>query len=578
MEGNVERYRFEWPGKRAAMAAASTATTKTLRPCREESSGFDGTQNLYIEGDNLEALKLLQTGYAGRVKMIYIDPPYNTGHDFVYRDRFSLTQKELDSEAGVFDEDGNRFEVNDSAEARYHSNWCSMMWPRLKLARNLLSDDGVIFISIDEHESANLRKIAEEVFFDANFLAEIIWESTTQPSNAGSAKFKLQQKTEHILVFAKNKSMIPGFHLYEKGTTLAYPHMGKFGKCRFETIEKSDAGDYARPTMRFQILGQFPRPGKRWQIGEETARDLERRGRVEIVGGEVKKAVYPEDETDKIQYEPFWSLIRETKLLSADEVNSAMDGKNELNELLGAEIGFDTVKPTALMRKLIFHVSNSDSLILDFFSGSATTAHAVMQLNAEDGGNRKFIMVQLPEVCEPDSEAAKAGYKTICEIGKERIRRAGKKLLDEHPEAAGKLDTGFRVLKLDSSSLVDAGRTVGETKQGELALSRIREDRSPEDLLFQLLLETRIPLSDAIATAKVGGNELFFVGGTGEGAPLVACLDPKAKMDSQFFIDVAKLRPGLAFFRDDAFADDSARTNLQQAFKQFSPTTSVKVI
>ena len=222
--------------------------------------------------------------------------------------------------------------------------------------------------------------------------------------------------------------------------------------------------------------------------------------------------------------------------------------------------------------------TSADSIILDFFSGSATTAHAVMALNAEDGGNRKFIMVQLPEVCEPDSEAARAGYANICEIGKERIRRAGKKIAEENATTAPNLDIGFRVLKLDSSSLVDAGRTVGDTKQGELALSRIREDRSPEDLLFQLLLETRIPLSDAITTAKVGGNEVFFVGGTGEGAPLVACLDPKAKMDSQFFIDVAKLRPGLAFFRDDAFADDSARTNLQQAFRQFSPTTSVKVI
>ena len=580
IEGNVERYEFTWPGKRAAKAAASAATTKTLRPCAAESVGKDGTpggfnsQNLYIEGDNLEVLKLLQTSYANQVKMIYIDPPYNLGHDQLYRDRFSLTQKEVESEAGVFDDDGNRFMTNDSADARYHTNWCSSIYPRLKLARRLLSEDGVIFISIDEHESANLRKITEEIFFDSNFLAEIVWESTTQPTNAGSAKFKLQQKTEHILVYAKNKVMIPGFHLYAKDSTLAYPHHGRFGKCRFEGIEKSDAGGYARPTMRFAILGQYPRAGKRWQVGLATARELEQSGKVEIVDGEVKKAVYPEDEADKIQYEPFWSLIHDEKLLSADDVDSAMDGKDELNELMGTDIGFDTVKPTRLMQKLLFHVTDKDSLILDFFSGSATTAHAMLKLNAKDGGNRKFILVQLPEICAEDSAAVKAGYKNICEIGKERLRRAGKKISEENATNAVNLDVGFRVLKLSSSSLRDTSATVSETTQEFANFERIKSDRTPEDLLFQMLLETRIPLSDPIETKKVGDNNVFFVSGNA----LVACLDPAAKMTTEFFIEIAKLKPGIAFFRDDAFADDSARTNLQQAFDQFSPTTSIKVI
>ena len=606
VEGNVERYRFEWPGKRAAMAAASAATTKTLRPCREESSNFDGTQNLYIEGDNLEALKLLQTGYAGRVKMIYIDPPYNTGHDFVYRDRFSLTQKELDSEAGAFDEDGNRFEVNDSAEARYHSNWCSMMWPRLKLARNLLRDDGVIFISIDDNEVTNLRKLCDEVFGERNFVAQLVWEK--KKKGAFLSKSYINMK-EYIVVYTKSNADFDGLVgeiNREEGNypcikttnaqgirTIPAGTSSKFREQNYTIASqtKISAGNmeltYLDPLIvENGILKSDVRIDAHWIYGQDKIDEFASNGELYITQDNYIRRVVS-GERVKLLKDLLLRVGSDGESLARFKFDENLnnggwgtneDANDEIHELFGVQYLFDFSKPSRLITKLVQTVQDPDALILDFFSGSATTAHAVMLLNAEDGGNRKFIMVQLPEVCESESEAAKAGYKNICEIGKERIRRAGKKILDEHPEAAGKLDTGFRVLKLDSSSLVDAGRTVGETKQGELALSRIREDRSPEDLLFQLLLETRIPLSEAIATAKVGGNELFFVGGAGEGAPLVACLDPKAKMDSQFFIDVAKLRPGLAFFRDDAFADDSARTNLQQAFKQFSPTTSVKVI
>ena len=610
VEGNVERYRFEWPGKRAAMAAASAATTKTLRPCRGESVDYDTTGNLYIEGDNLEVLKLLQTSYAGRVKMIYIDPPYNTGHDFVYRDRFSLTQKELDNEAGAFDEDGNRFEVNDSAEARYHSNWCSMMWPRLKLARNLLRDDGVIFISIDDNEVTNLRKLCDEIFGETNFVCCFKWNRTAKaPSLSDSVRIKY----EYVVCYKRDKPVAfygkqsynteaPLLNLSNRPSVLIFPVGTLQVPTSYEVGKYSEkyAVELIDPVRRDESSGCNScdcRISARFKWTQSHVNEYLAKGFKFLIKKDPSTIYYKMDPTE--------SFIPPADVINDEECG--VKRNTEAQEYM-REIGlaFDFSKPVSLLSYLLkmHSYNNSGALILDFFSGSATTAHAVMALNAEDGGHRKFIMVQLPEPCDEDSEAAKAGYKNICEIGKERIRRAGKKIAEElaaknakiaKDSAQGELglenpdnpvnpvereipDIGFRVLKLDTSSLIDAGVTTGEAAQGTLALSRIRDDRSPEDLLFQVLLETRLPLSDSIATAKVGGNEVFFVGGTGEGAPLVACLDPKARMDSQFFIEVAKLKPGLAFFRDDAFADDSARTNLQQVFNQFSPTTSVKVI
>ena len=574
IEGNVERYEFTWPGKRAAKAAASAATTKTLRPCREESVNFDTTQNLYIEGDNLEVLKLLQTSYANQVKMIYIDPPYNTGHDFVYRDRFSLTQKEIEDEAGAFDEDGNRFEVNDSAEARYHSNWCSMMYPRLKLARNLLRDDGVIFISIDDNEVTNLRKLCDEVFGEKNYLANFLWKKKGTTSNVEGAE--VSSLTDATLCYRKSDAA----HLHPRvksKDTRVYPLHDEEGDYRLTIIEKKDSGDYKRDSMKFSIIGHTPREGKRWQIGIEKAQELEAKRRFVFDGEKVQLKIYDFEDKDTTSAWP--NLF--------DDCGSSDSASQMLNQsLLGAAGIFDTPKPIELLGRLARISTDRDSLILDFFSGSATTAHAVMQLNSEDGGNRKFIMVQLEEPCDEGSEAEKAGYKNICEIGKERIRRAGKKIAEENATTAPNLDIGFRVLKLDSSSLNDTSATVSETTQEFKNFDRIKSDRKPEDLLFQMLLETHIPLSDTIVKAKVGGNDVFFVGvdadakdaGMMSGAPLVACLDPTAKMTTEFFIEIAKLKPGIAFFRDDAFVDDSARTNIQQAFDQFSPTTSITVI
>ena len=423
--GGEEKYELTWAGKHLAKKEYfKNILARTLKFKPQDSLNADTTENLYIEGDNLEVMKLLKRNYRGKIKMIYIDPPYNTGSDFIYNDNFKYNKDELAKASNNVDEEGNPLQKNSKDDSDYHSKWLNMMYPRLRLAKELLSQDGVIFISIDENENANLRSICDEIFGERNYFGDLIWEATTQPINVGIAKFGLQKKTETILMYSKNKSNIYGFNLDSISNKLNYPHKGKFGACRFEIIEKSDAGGYKRDTMKFKILGLLPREGKRWQIGEETAKTLEANGKVEIVDGIVKRAIYPEDEIDKIQYKPFWSLFL------AKDVDTAQDGKNELNELIGNSIGFDTVKPVKLIEKLSKYLGDN-YIALDFFSGSATTAHAVMQLNAEDGGNRKFIMVQIPEKCDEKKEAYKAGFKNICEIGKERIRRAGKKIKDD---------------------------------------------------------------------------------------------------------------------------------------------------
>jgi adenine-specific DNA-methyltransferase len=622
------------------MAAANAATTKTLRPAISESVGRDGTagkfdsENLYIEGDNLEALRLLQCNYAGKVMMIYIDPPYNTGHDFVYRDRFSLTDKEVTLRGDQVTDDGqwniDHPEINEGSQARYHSNWCSMMYPRLKLARNLLRDDGVLFMSIDDNEVVNARKLCDEVFGEANFVANFLWKKKGTTSNVEGAE--VSSLTDSTLCYKKTQvaHMRPRVKSKECRT---YPFSDEEGNFRLTIIEKKDAGDYKRDSMKFEIIGHTPREGKRWQIGANKAKELESKGRFVFDGEKVQLKIYDFEDKDTTSAWP--NLF--------DDCGSSDSAAQMVNkDIMGVTGIFDTPKPVELLSRLLRLIVDSDSLILDFFSGSATTAHAVMQLNAEDGGNRKFILVQLPEVCAEDSEAAKAGYKNICEIGKERIRRAGKKIQEEiiqrrdaeaqssqseeadlFSEASLRfprlcdsalktnptVDIGFRVLKIDSSSLNNVSATVGETNQMMFdELERIKSDRTPEDILFQLLIETHIPLSDPIVKLKVGGNEVFFVGveeddfrqdlqdsqdfGGGdnpvnpvnpvqkiyESAPLVACLDRSAKLTNEFFLELAAFKPGIAFFRDDAFNDDSARINVEQIFKQNSPNTTVKVI
>ena len=569
IEGNVERYEFTWPGKRTAKAAASAATTKTLRPCAAESVGKDGTpggfdsQNLYIEGDNLEVLKLLQTSYANQVKMIYIDPPYNTGHDFVYRDRFSLTDAEIKVRGDQINDDGSwnieHPETNEATEARYHSNWCSMMYPRLKLARNLLSDDGFLFMSLDDNEVVNARKILDEIFGGAAFIANICHKARASVSNDKI----ISANHNHVLWYCKNRE-IAEEHRKEIGLD---PDLEGFnrddndgrGPYRLVPVDGPGGAKKGNPYYEFLGVTQY------YRFSKETMQRMYNEGLIVKVGDAIQQKYYLSKAQKSRRTDTTWWEDAGLTSSSTAEVKKLMDGAV-----------FDNPKPISLLIRILKLTTHfdKDSLIVDFFSGSATTAHAVMKLNAEDGGNRKFIMVQLPEQCPEDSEATKAGYKNICEIGKERIRRAGKKIAEESATTAHNLDNGFRVLKLDSSSLRETSATVSKTTQEFANFERIRSDRSPEDLLFQMLLETRIPLSDPIETKKVGGNNVFFVSGNA----LVACLDPAAKMTTEFFIEIAKLKPGIAFFRDDAFADDSARTNLQQAFDQFSPTTSIKVI
>lgn len=560
-----EAYEFTWVGKKASIVEANRPIRKTLRPVKADSVNWDTTENLYIEGDNLEVLKLLQESYLGKVKMIYIDPPYNTGNDFIYNDDFKMSSEDYADESGEVDAEGNRMFKNTDSNGRFHSDWCSMIYSRLMLARNLLSKDGVIFISIDEHEDSNLKKICDEIYGRANYIGDIVWESTTQPINAGSAQFGLQKKTEPIIVYAKQKENIKGFVLKETDNGLKYPHVGKYGPCRFEIIEKSDAGSYSRPSMKFQILGQYPREGKRWQIGEETARQLEREGKVEIVDGIVKKAVYPEDEKDKKQYVPFWSFF------DAKQYGTAQTGKDELNKVMETAMGFDTVKPIALIKSIIFHMGENN-IILDFFSGSATTAYAVMQLNAEDGGHRKFIMVQLPEETDEKSEAFKAGYKNICEIGKERIRRAAKKIHQDNPDAT--FDDGFRVLKLDDTNMKDVYYAAGDYSQDLVSMfeSNVKPDRTDLDLLFGCLLDWGLPLSLPYTSEIIDGCKVH----TYNDGDLIACFDEN--MPESVIKTIAKRQPLRAVFRDSSFASSPEKINVGEIFKLLAPDTRVKVI
>lgn len=561
VDGKEERYQFTWPDKKKSVLLANAPISKTLRPLHSESVNFDKTENLYIEGDNLEVLKLLQETYLGKIKVIYIDPPYNTGKDFLYKDNYAVNTTEYLGNSNQYDEDGNQMYQHTESDGRFHSKWLCDMYPRIRLAKDLLTEDGVIFISIDEKEYHNLRKICDEVFGEKNYIGDLVWEATTQPINAGSAKFGLQKKTEPILLYAKNKNNIIGFELEELEGKLSYPHQGKFGPCRFEIIEKSDAGGYSRPSMKFAILGQYPREGKRWQIGEDTARLFEKQGKVEIVDGIVKKAVYPEDELDKKQYKPFWSL------LTADAVGTAQTGKDELNKLMGTPVGFDTVKPTQLIKKLLSYLGK-DYCVLDFFSGSGTTAHAAMALNKEDGGTRKFIMVQIPEKCSEDSDAFKAGYNTICDLAKARLKKAINQIYGNNS------DVGFRVLKCDTSNMKDVYYSPADFELNLLDMmeDNIKEDRTPEDLLFQVMLDLGVTLSSKIEETTIAGKKVFDVA---DGF-LIACFDKD--VNDETIKAIAQKQPYYFVMRDSSLANDSVATNFEQIFATYSPDTVRKVL
>ena len=573
VDGNEERYQFTWPDKKKSVLLANAPINKTLRPCREESVDFDGTENLYIEGDNLEVLKLLQETYLGKIKMIYIDPPYNTGNDFVYEDDFAENTDEYLANSGQFDDEGNRLVQNTESNGRFHTDWLNMIYPRLKLAKDLLSDDGVIFISIDDNEVGNLRKVCDEVFGEDNFRNQIVIRRGAKSVQAQFDTWdKLGQGLEYILFYTKRSDY-------------------RFPK-QMKPLDDEKCGGWNnhwrgtdRPTMRYDIFGITPERGQ-WRWGKDRSymaidnyqRMLNETGQsAESVSQLIIDTWYlkQNDEIDLLRLsetgkpEHYIPPTNET-LLNSSWVDLLVGSSSEIGQLFSTKV-FDTAKLTSIITRMLNFV-NDDSIILDFFSGSATTAHAVMQLNAEDGGKRKFIMVQIPEETSEKSEAYKAGYKNICEIGKERILRAAKKIAEENPKA--KFDGGFRVLKLDSSNMKDVYYNPEDFYSYFLdnLVDNIKEDRTPEDLLFQVMLDLGILLSSKIEESVIGGKKVFNV----ENNYLIACFDENVTED--VITEIAKHKPYYFVMRDSSMANDSVATNIEQIFASYSPDTIRKVL
>lgn len=581
LTGNIitdkqERYQFTWPEKAKAKQNAVSPISKTLRPVKEDetvptgedsngkpycstgSVDFDSTQNLYIEGDNLDVLKLLQETYLGRVKMIYIDPPYNTGNDFVYNDDFAQEADEYLGNSGQYDEQGNRLFHNTESNGRFHTDWLNMMYPRLKLAKDLLDKDGAIFISIDDNEIENLKKVCNEIFGESNFVFNISWRRTDNQPNIG----KIARVKEYIVCFAKDINSL------------------KFGKLPLTDKAKNEyryqdvKGLFRRAILLDKTRGRYyytikTKSGKLlngpWMKSEKEFNQLVAEGKIYwTTGGDEQPygKIYLKDIQGQIPND-FWNIEYGTNQRASLEVEKLFEQRL-----------FDFPKPVSLIITLLNIGANNDSIILDFFSGSATTAHAVMQLNAEDGGNRKFIMVQLPEPCDEKSEAYKAGYKNICEIGKERIRRAGVKIKQEKGLTAQGLDVGFRVLKLDSSNMQPVYYNPHALTQSLLdsTIDNVKTDRTSVDLLFQVMLDLGVLLSAKIEEKQVNGKHYYVVNGN----DLIACFDDN--IDNAVITEIAKQKPLYAVFKDKSFATDSVGINNEQLFKTYSPTTIVKVI
>ena len=550
---------------------ANKPIRKTLRPCKEESVNWGNTENLYIEGDNLEVLKLLQESYLSKVKMIYIDPPYNTGSDFIYRDDFKQSATDYDEDSGVYDEDGNRMFRNTDTNGRYHSDWCSMIYSRLLLARNLLTDDGVIFISIDDNEQENLKKCCDEVFGARNFIAQIVWEKVHTRKNSA---INFSSSHEYILCYAKVRrnysSDTVGFkrNLLPRDNTDAYsnPDNDPKGPWKTDPITAHNyyAADYTITKPNGVVI---KRPQDRyWAYSESTIKRMIAENA--IVWGEGNSTPLAKRYLCDVQE----GLVPVT-LFSREFAGDSSLAKKQIDSLFEECKGvFDYTKPVKLITRLLQIGSNPEDIILDFFSGSATTAHAVMQLNAEDGGHRKFIMVQIPEKCAEASEAYKAGYSNICEIGKERIRRAAKKITEEHPDAM--FDGGFRVLKLDGTNMKDVYYAPVDYQQNFLDQleSNIKEDRTDLDLLFGCLLEWGLPLSLPYQSESIDG---CMVHNYNDG-DLIACFDED--IPDSVIKAIAKRQPLRAVFRDSSFVGSPAKINVTQIFKELAPDTSVKVL
>ena len=566
VEGNEERYQFTWPDKKKSVIASNAPTTNTLRPSREDSVNFDQTENLYIEGDNLEVLKVLKETYNGKVKMIYIDPPYNTGKDFVYSDNFTESIDEYVERSGDFDEEGNRLVKNLDSNGRFHTDWLNMIYPRLKLARNLLSDDGVIFISIDDNEQANLKKVCDEVFGEQNFIATFIWQKTYSPKN--NNKF-VSEDHDFIICYARNKIILDVLNRLPRtedtNSMYVYDDNDGKGKYRYDNITIGDKKGY---DIHWNGKTYKEPPTRGWAFSEKRMYELIKEGRVFL----------PDDEDKRPAYKRYLSevpgIISKT-ILPYELVGHTQSSKQALDRLIGINI-FDYPKPVELIKYFETLATDKDSLIFDFFSGSATTTHAVMQLNAEDGGNRKYILVQVPEETEENSQAYKTGYKNICEIGKERIRRAAKKIKEDYKDKEGieNLDTGFRVLKLDSSNMREVYYNPADIELNVLEnqIDNVKEDRNEYDLLFQVMLDFGIELSSAIEEVTVESGKYFSV------ADGFLCASFDDNIDTDLVKAMAKSKASYAIFKDSSFKRDSDRINLEQIFNELSPTTEIKVI
>lgn len=565
-----ERYQFTWPNKRKAILAANAPINKTLRPCREESVDFDNTENLYIEGDNLDVLKLLQETYLGKVKMIYIDPPYNTGKDFIYNDDFKQSTEEYIENSGQLDGEGNRFVANTESNGRFHTNWLNMIYPRLKLAKDLLSDDGVIFISIDDNEVENLRKICDEIFGENNFLAQVIWERAFSPKN--DAKF-FSVSHDYVLIYARSIEVFSIGLLprsAESDARYKNPDNDPHGPWTSDNMTvKSYSANYDYPIRTPNGTIYYPPAGRCWFTSKERMQKLIGNGAVWFGnnGGNMPRIKrYLSDVQQGMTPITIWKYL---------DVGHNQEARQELKKLFDEKAYFDGPKPIRLLNRILTIANvKKDDFILDFFSGSATTAHAVMQLNAEDGGKRKFIMVQLQEECAENSEAYKAGYKNICEIGKERIRRAGKKIKEENPLTTQDLDIGFRVLKCDSSNMEDVYFTPKEymDKQQSLFVDNIKKDRNDEDLLFDAMLKLDTPLSSKIEKRSIAGKTVYNVAQ----GHLMACFDKN--VTDEVITAIAKEMPSYFVMRDSSQADDSVAINFEQIFNTYSPQTVRRVL
>ena len=599
IEGS-EAYEFTWVGKKAAIVEAHRPIRKTLRPCKEESVNWDTTENLYIEGDNLEVLKLLQESYLGEVKVIYIDPPYNTGNDFIYRDSFASTSEEYEEELGLYDDDGNHMFKNTEINGRFHSDWCSMIYSRLMVSRNLLSEDGVIFISIGQAEIQNMINLSNEVFGEDNRVGII---SRMMKSGGNKGQY-FSPNIEYILVYAKNIAVLEYFRepisdeLIDKVYNLVETEGKKKGQ-RFRIMGLYQAGLEIRPNQRYWVKcpdGSFAIPA-----GTTFPKNIENASKVLPVDGDgvwrwsadryieelkngnifFKKSI-TSSLLDENGNQSNWNIY--TKIWLEDRLEEGRvpvdlitkwENRVSSQELKNLKLPFDFAKPVDLIKYLIGLVANTkNSIILDFFSGSSTTAHSVMKLNSEDGGNRKFIMIQLPEKCDDDSEAKKAGFENICEIGKERIRRAATKIREENPLTTQNFDTGFRVFKLDETNMNDVYYSADEYSQDMLSLfeSNVKADRTDLDLLFGCLLEWGLPLSLPYTSETIEGCTVH----TYNDGDLIACFDES--IPDSVIKAIAKRQPLRAVFRDSSFANSPSKINVGEIFKLLAPETRVKVI